>query len=153
MKNFLSTGKRAVAVQLRKQSDTLARLCRFVIIGIMATCSHATITIVLMEWVGLTSAATANAAGAVTGITISYAGNWAWTFGGDARHGHYLPRFLIVYAVITGVNWAVMYIVADLWQVAYLIPLLFLFILSPIVTFTLNLVFVFRRRQDSLSGA
>ena len=121
-----------------------SQVVRFILVGGVATFMHAAITVVLIEGIGLSSAALANLVGTATGITISYLGNWSWTFRADGRHFRYLPRFLVVYATVTLQNAMIMFLVADLWGIPYLIPLAFILVFSPVVTFLLNRGFVFR---------
>lgn len=154
MQNNSSQGSAAsgkpVSAVMRRALGMIERLLkprwiRFAVVGGLATFIHASTTILLVEAVGLGSAALANVAGTMAGITMSYLGNHAWTFeiraGGHAR---YLPRFLAVYGLIMGSNGALMYLVADLLGIRYLWPLLLTLTVSPFLTFLLNRSFVFQ---------
>ena len=108
--------------------------------------AHAAVTIVLMEVFLMPIAAIANIFGTVTGTTISYFGNKAWTFGATGGHDYHLPRFLAAYAFVTALNGLIMYFVSDLAGVYYVYPMVVLFVLSPVLTFFLNRAYVFESR-------
>lgn len=119
------------------------RIVRFALVGLTATGVHALTTILLVDGLGLGSAALAAVIGTAAGILTSYTGNWAWTFEAGGNHGRYLPRFVAVYAMVMGMNALVMYLAADRFGIPYKVPLFATLIASPILTYTLNRHFVF----------
>ena len=62
---------------------------------------------------------------------------------GEAERGEAAPRFRLSYLTVFGLNGLIMYVVADLAGVAYLIPLAAVITVTPVVTFLLNRYWVF----------
>jgi putative flippase GtrA len=125
------------------------RIVRFIIVGGTATCVHAGTTILLVDGLRLVEPTLATILGTVVGIATSYLGNWAWTFGATGGHGHYLPRFLLVYSVTMGMNGGVMYVMQQLFHIYYIIPLFITLSVSPVITYLLNKHLVFRHPPRS----
>jgi putative flippase GtrA len=116
---------------------------RFIAVGIAATLTHVLVAVFLIDGLGMRSAALANAAAVIAGTAVSYAGNYFWTFRRGGPHSVRLPRFLLAYLTVFGLNGLVMLVVADLAGVAYLIPLAAVIAVTPVVTFLLNRYWVF----------
>jgi putative flippase GtrA len=135
----------------RRLADRLLKLrvVRFALVGGTATGVHVGTTIMLVDGLGMGSAALATVLGTLAGIATSYLGNWAWAFEAKGAHGHYLPRFLASYALVMGLNGAIMYVAADRLGVPYLLPLFATLVISPVLTFLLNQHFVFAPRWQT----
>jgi putative flippase GtrA len=116
---------------------------RFAIVGIAATLTHVLVVIVLMDGFGFRVASIANAIGVLAGSAVSYCGNYFWTFRSGGPHFRRLVRFIVTYGAVFTFNGLIMLAVADMAGVPYLIPLAFIVVATPILTFLLNRFWVF----------
>jgi putative flippase GtrA len=116
---------------------------RFAVVGVAATLTHLATAIFLMDVCDVGLASVANAIALVLGSTVSYLGNAFWTFGRRDRHAVRIVRFGIAYAAVFLLGSAIMFFVADIAGVPYLIPLGLVVIVTPIATFVLNRHWVF----------
>lgn len=116
---------------------------RFAVVGIAATLTHVLVVVVLMDGFGFRVASVANAIGVVAGSAVSYCGNYFWTFRSDGPHLRRLVRFIAAYGAVFTFNGVIMFAVADMAGVPYLIPLAFIVAATPILTFLLNRFWVF----------
>jgi putative flippase GtrA len=116
---------------------------RFVIVGIAATLTHLLTAVFLIDGLGLPSAAAANALGVVAGSSVSYAGNYFWTFRRGGSHLVRLPKFIVSYMTVFALSSLAMLLISDLGGVAYLLPLIAVVTVTPVVTFLLNRYWVF----------
>jgi putative flippase GtrA len=116
---------------------------RFIVVGVVATLTHVLVAVCLISALGVRPAALANAIAVVAGSSVSYLGNYFWTFRRGGRHLVRLPRFAVAYMTVFVLNALVMGLVADLGGVAYLIPLVAVIAMTPVATFLLNRYWVF----------
>lgn len=116
---------------------------RFAIVGVCATLTHFLTVVALMDGLGFPLASLANVIGVVLGSTVSYLGNFFWTFRATGRHLARVMRFAVVYGVVFSLNGLFMLVVADIAGVPYLIPLVFSICVTPVLTFLLNRYWVF----------
>jgi putative flippase GtrA len=116
---------------------------RFAIVGVAATLAHVLVAVCLISGLGLRPAALANAIAFIAGSSVSYAGNYFWTFRSGGPHLVRLPRFIVAYMTVFVLNALIMGLVADLGGIAYVIPLVAVIAVTPVVTFLLNRYWVF----------
>lgn len=116
---------------------------RFIVVGIAATLTHFLTAVFLIDGLGLPSAAAANALGVVAGSSVSYAGNYFWTFRRGGSHLVRLPKFIVSYMTVFVLSSLAMLLIADLGGIAYLLPLIAVVTVTPVVTFLLNRYWVF----------
>ena len=116
---------------------------RFIVVGIAATITHLLMAVLLIEGLGLKSAALANALGVIAGSSVSYAGNYFWTFRRGGSHLLRLPKFVVSYMTVFVLSSLAMLLIADLGGIAYLLPLIAVVSVTPVVTFLLNRYWVF----------
>ena len=116
---------------------------RFIAVGGAATLTHLLVAVFMIDGLGLRSAALANALAVIAGSSVSYAGNYFWTFRRGGSHLLRLPKFIVSYAIVFVLGSLVMLVIADLGGVAYLIPLIAVVTVTPIITFLLNRYWVF----------
>jgi putative flippase GtrA len=116
---------------------------RFVVVGIAATLTHLLVAVLLIDGLGLPSAAAANALGVIAGSSVSYAGNYFWTFRRGGSHLMRLPKFIVSYMTVFVLSSLAMLLIADLGGIAYLLPLIGVVTVTPVVTFLLNRYWVF----------
>lgn len=83
------------------------QLFAFATIGTLATLVQYAVLAVLVEVLAIHPVAS-SAAGFVCGALLNYRLNHRLTFGGTARHGRALPRFVIVAIVGLGLNSSIM---------------------------------------------
>lgn len=77
---------------------------RYTLTGGVATGAHYALLLILVEAFGVPAALSA-AAGALCGAGVAYLGNRRFTFTGSAaRHGHAIPRFVLVAALGAALN-------------------------------------------------
>jgi putative flippase GtrA len=132
-----------VQVQLAPWPEIGAQGKRFIVVGIAATLTHVLVAVGLIDGLGMRTASIANAIAVIAGSAVSYAGNYFWTFRRGGAHAVRLPRFILAYMTVFGLNGLIMLLIADLGGVAYLIPLAGAIAITPIVTFLLNRYWVF----------
>ncbi len=116
---------------------------RFAAVGIAATLTHILVVVVLMDGFGFRVASAANLIGLVAGSAMSYCGNYFWTFRSSGPHFHRLVRFVAAYGAVFAFNGLIMLAAADIAGVPYLIPLAFIVVATPVLTFVLNRFWVF----------
>ena len=121
---------------------TAYQFLRFAIIGGATTITHIIVALWLNEILGLT-ALTANFLAFATAVMVSYLGNHRWTFSRQGQHDRYLPRFVIV--ALTGMilNQLIVYGLVDLGRWSYRMALVIVVFAVPLITFTLNRLWVF----------
>lgn len=76
---------------------------RYALIGSVATATHYTILLVLVELFTL-PAAWSTTVGAACGALVAYLANRRFTFSGAAPHRLVLPRFIVVATLGAGLN-------------------------------------------------
>lgn len=116
---------------------------RFVIVGIVATLTHFLVVVGLMDGLSFPLASVANVIGVVLGSTVSYLGNFFWTFRAAGHHLARVTRFAVVYGIIFSLNGLIMLVAADIMGLPYLIPLMVSLCVTPVLTFLLNRYWVF----------
>lgn len=116
---------------------------RFIIVGIVATVTHFLTVVCLMDGLGLGIASIANAVAVLAGSSVSYLGNYFWTFRCGGRHLIRAGKFAIAYGTIFLFNGLAMLLVADVAGVPYLLPLSVIVAITPVLTFLLNRLWVF----------
>ncbi|MFO1123112.1 MAG: GtrA family protein [Hyphomicrobiales bacterium] len=122
--------------------QTLHQAGRFIVVGLAATAVHIMTALAVNAIVGL-SPLWSNVAGFLGAVSVSYLGNWYWTFDAESRHGFALPRFLGVALLGFAVNHAMVFAICDvagrpLWQA--MIPVA---VVVPALSFWLNKTRVF----------
>jgi putative flippase GtrA len=120
----------------------LKPLVRFALSGGLATLTHVTVFVVLVEWLTLRPVFAATPA-FVFALLVSYAMNYHWTFSASAPHRIMLPRFVVVALLGLGLNLGITYVVVDVAGYWYGYALLLVVTLVPLVTFLLSHFWVF----------
>ncbi len=96
-----------------------AAFFRYSLVGLLATCVHYVVLLVLVELAGA-SAASSAAIGATFGALAAYAGNHRFTFSSRASHGQALPRFVVVAAFGAIASGSIVWAGTELLRVHYL---------------------------------
>lgn len=116
---------------------------RFIVVGIAATLTHLLTAVLMIDGLGIPSAAIGNALGVIAGSSVSYAGNYFWTFRRGGSHLMRLPKFIVSYSTVFVLSSLAMLLIADLGGIAYLLPLIAVVTVTPVITFLLNRYWVF----------
>ncbi|HEX6980809.1 MAG TPA: GtrA family protein [Alphaproteobacteria bacterium] len=116
---------------------------RFAAVGIAATLVHFLTVAVLIDGLGFPIASVANVMGVVAGSSVSYFGNFFWTFRAEGRHVARVARFAIVYGLVFSLNGLIMLLATDIAGIPYMIPLVVSLCVTPVLTFLLNRHWVF----------
>jgi len=118
-------------------------LIRFGLTGILATLTHATVFVLLIELVLIRPVYAALPA-FLSALAVSYALNYRWTFASDGPHGVVFPRFIVVCVAGLLLNLLITYLVVDRWRFGYGYALLAVVALVPPSTYLLSRFWVFR---------
>ncbi len=118
-------------------------LIRFAISGGLATLTHVTVFVLLVEWLQLRPLY-ASVPAFLAAVGVSYGLNFRWTFDADGPHRIMLPRYLLV--AVTGLllNLLITYMVVDVGHHWYGYALAAIVVLVPLVTFSLSKLWVFK---------
>lgn len=118
-------------------------LIRFAISGGLATLTHITVFVALVEWLELRPFY-ASVPAFLAAVWVSYVLNYRWTFRADGPHQVLFPRFALV--AVTGLilNLLITYLVVDLWHFWYGYALLAIIMIIPVTTFLLSRFWVFQ---------
>lgn len=129
-----------------REVESLLRLIlqfgRFGIVGALATAVHFCTVVALVEWFA-TAPLPANGLGYGLAFAVSWFGSSRWTFRGAAAVRFAVPRFLCVSLLGLALNQAVNALAIYGLGAHYLTGLAAALLLVPVVTFTLNRIFVF----------
>ena len=117
--------------------DLSVQLVKFGIVGVSATATHVVIALWLVEGAGI-APCWGNLAACSIALFVTYIGNHQWTFAVEGRHGHTLPRFLLVATLGLGLNQGTVVLVVDGLGWDYRIALALVVTAVPAITFTLN---------------
>jgi putative flippase GtrA len=132
--------------------QTPSMFLRFIANGAIATLIHYAVLAGLFESRAVASAGIANAFGAICGIAASYIGNRAFVFRATNSNGSSLPRFLAVYAGVAAIHAGGLCLWTDLYGQPYWTGFVGLTMLSLMVTFTANRLFVFKDASQIMTA-
>ncbi|MBL1277264.1 MAG: GtrA family protein [Ectothiorhodospiraceae bacterium] len=120
----------------------IATAARFAVSGGLATLTHVSVAIVMIEWFSVRPVFAAGIAFAVA-LVISYSLNYHWTFSASGPHRVMLPRFVLVAILGLLLNIGITYSVVDMAGYWYGYALMLVVISVPIMTFVLSKLWVF----------
>jgi len=115
---------------------------RFGVVGIAASATHIAVALLLIEQAKLDVMA-ANALAFLIAVIVSYAGNHAWTFRREGRHGTYFPRFLATSLAGLFLNQAIVFVAVRLFGLGYLAAILIVVATVPLLTFIVSKLWAF----------
>jgi putative flippase GtrA len=119
------------------------RIVRFGIVGVTATAIHVSVALMLSGFAGLGGLA-ANFLGFSTAWSVSYLGNYYWTFLADSRHAVSVPRFMLTSLACLAASMAIVqWTTIDLGWPFYVSQII-VAITIPAISFILNVLWVFR---------
>jgi putative flippase GtrA len=116
---------------------------RFVVTGLLATATHASAFVMLIELASL-RAVYAAVCSFLVALGVSYTLNYHWTFKAGGRHRVALPRFVLVALVGLILNIGITYLVVDIWSLWYGYALIAVVTAIPVVTYVLSRFWAFR---------
>lgn len=122
-------------------------ICRFIIIGGIATIVHYAVALTGYHVVGL-SPLWANFMAFCAAFNVTYLGNYFWAFEADTDHKQSLPKSLAV--SITGLllSQLIVWSLTEKLGFPFHLTLIAAVMLVPMVTFSLNRFWVFRKKGD-----
>jgi putative flippase GtrA len=118
-------------------------LIRFAISGGLATLTHITVFVALVEWLQLRPLY-ASVPAFLAAVVVSYTLNYRWTFRADGPHQVLFPRFVLVALAGLVLNLLITYLVVDLGHFWYGYALVAIILIIPVTTFLLSRFWVFQ---------
>ncbi len=106
----------------------------FGIVGVLATITHATVAIALIE-IGFLHPFSANAFGFGAGFLVSYFGHHRFSFQTGADHRQAMPRFLTIAGFGLFFNQAIVYALVNLAGFSYFLALAVIIATVPAFTY------------------
>jgi putative flippase GtrA len=125
----------------------MGALLRFGVSGGLATATHVSVFVLLVEWLGLRPLLAAGPA-FVLAMLVSYGMNYHWTFSVSGPHRIMLPRYVVVALIGLGLNLGITYAVVDIAGDWYGYALLLVVMIVPLVTFLLSKFWVFLEQGE-----
>ena len=125
----------------------MGTLLRFGVSGVLATATHVSVFVLLVEWLGLRPLLAAGPS-FVLALLVSYGMNYHWTFSVSGPHRIMLPRFVVVALLGLGLNLGITYEVVDVAGYWYGYALLLVIMIVPPVTFMLSKFWVFLEQGE-----
>lgn len=120
----------------------LKQITRFASVGVVATGIHVTIALMLNTVFGL-PALSANFFAFLTASTVSYFGNWLWTFEKLGTLSNSLPRFVFLNLGCYAVNHTIVYICVSLMHLPLAVAMLPVVAIIPAFSFWLSKTKIF----------
>ena len=134
--------------------EIITQLAKFTVVGAFGTVVHYTILILLVERAG-TDPVVGSSIGAIAGAFVNYFLNYYFTFRSNRRHAEAIVQFYIVAGTGFLLNALLMWLIAHLLGVYYILAQLVTTGLVLLWSFWLNRVWTFRTRaleSDSSQG-
>lgn len=112
---------------------------KFIIVGGLATATHASLFVLIIE-ANIANALQANFIAFAVAFLISFLGQYHWTFinSGNSHWAQKMLRFMLVALIGLGLNTAAVYIIVDKFILPYLYAVLFMTTVVPATTFIIN---------------
>lgn len=110
------------------------QITRFAIIGLLATCMHTGVLILLVESAAV-AATIANVIAFLFAFVVSYMGHYYWTYKMQSDHSATLLKFFIIALGGLSLNYLIFFIAVDTLNTHYLLALLLVLIIVPALTY------------------
>lgn len=120
----------------------LGELIRFGMVGIIASLTHFSIVVLLVQY-HILSPLTANIAAFLTAFQVSYWGHREWTFRSVCRHRVAFPRLFGIQIVLLIVSEGLFYLLLKI-PIPYQMALFFVIITMPALSFFSSQRWVFK---------
>ena len=117
---------------------------RFGLVGIVATLVHV-VTVLVMHYLAGFSTLWANAIAFLTAWTVSYIGNWLWTFEAPTAHSHSAPRYFFVGIAGFALNQVIVEITTNWWAWPMWLALVPVVMVVPLVSFLASRYWAYRK--------
>ena len=127
-------------------TELIGQATRFGLIGIAATIVHVVVALLMHDGFGL-SPLWANAVAFLTAWTVSYAGNWIWTFGARTTHDYSVPRYFIVALCGFCLNQLIVFVTTGLWGWPFWAALIPVVVIVPLVGFIASRYWAYRQTE------
>ena len=125
----------------------LKSVLRFAVSGGLATLTHVSVFVMLVEWFAVRPLLAATPA-FVVALIVSYGMNYHWTFAVTGPHRIMLPRYVAVALLGLALNLGITYVVVDKLGGWYGYALILIVLCVPLVTFLLSKFWVFIEQGD-----
>jgi len=128
----------------------ILQYARFGVVGIVASVVHVGLFVFSIEIFGLWEIY-ANILGFSVAVCVSYFGNLLWTFNHviesnkSVVNKSYLVRFWFVAILGLLLNTLIVYLISEVYHLEYYYSVILMVTATPVVIFTLNKVWVFRK--------
>jgi putative flippase GtrA len=123
--------------------DLVTRISRFATVGVAATLVHILVALMLHAGAGM-DALEANLAAFVVAWSVSYLGNYVYTFQAVSRHRQSVPRFVAVSLAGFTLNQSIVFFCISHLGLAYWQALIPVAVLVPLFSFVLSLNWAFK---------
>lgn len=137
----------AMISKLKNHNIKLGQLISFAVVGVGATLTHALVFHILFAWVGVAHLL-ANIGGFLVAFSVSYLGQFKWTFKTEAAAVSCQKRAFVrffktaILGLLLNLLWA--FITIDWLGLHHYFYLALLTLVTPVVIFTLNKFWVFK---------
>ncbi|MEM7428625.1 MAG: GtrA family protein [Pseudomonadota bacterium] len=118
------------------------KIARFAVVGGTATLTHLGMALLLHYQFDL-AALLANVIAFFTAWSVSYLGNWAWTFGAVAEHKTSVPRFIAVSIGCFGLNQGLLWLLHSVAELPLWLALLPVVLIVPATSFAASALWAF----------
>ena len=124
--------------------ELLKQIIRFGLVGSSAALVNFSIVVALVE-TGLFTPLAANIFAFFIAFHVSYFGHRYWTFHRSSQpHKSAMPRLLLLSITNFIINEGIFYVFLNTFKLPYPIALFFTLAVLPVITFTINKLWVFR---------
>jgi len=120
-------------------------VCRFIIVGGLATFVHYSVALLTHHLFGL-SPLWANFLAFLIAFNVTYIGNYFWAFEADSDHKTSLPKSLAVSVTGLALSQIIVWGLTERLAFPFHLTLIFAVTLVPMVTFSLNRFWVFKEK-------
>ena len=127
-------------------SEVIRRFARFATVGVLATVTHTGVFATAIETTPIDPVA-ANVLAFSVAVLVGFAFNRRWTFADHGGEDAQLWRYVIAALAGLAGNTLIMYIAVHVMHWSPYVGLALSIVSMPPLTFTLNQVWVFRRRH------
>jgi putative flippase GtrA len=127
--------------------ESIARVARFGVIGLLATATYFLTTVALGNPPVSMEPIAANTIGFILSVVVSYVGHHRFTFRMDGAHGYYFPRFISVTVVLFLLSTAAVAVFRDILGYSHTLVTATIAVSYPVASYALNFLWAFTRRS------
>lgn len=124
----------------------IRQLFRFGLIGVVSTLVHVAVALIVHYLFGV-SQLWSNAIAFATAWSVSYAGNWLWTFEATTTHAHSAPRYMVVAGCGFALNQLIVLITSEWWGWPMWLALVPVVMIVPLVGFFASRYWAYKQSE------